>query len=120
MSNGYLEHKIYEGKTGKYNIVKVTCSKMDEHTSPSIKNDFSLYFSDRKNLGEKTCLDLSNVNYIGVSGLSAILVFNVLNKNATGTKDKTALFGLNEGPKKLMVTSQLDFVFNIKDSVNNL
>lgn len=73
----YLEHKVHEGKTEKYNLVTVNCENMDEKSFEQLKAD-SLRFSSPsfESRYKKYCLDLKKVNKLDKWGLRIIKIFN--------------------------------------------
>ncbi|MEC8004940.1 MAG: STAS domain-containing protein, partial [Bacteroidota bacterium] len=62
-------------------------------------------------------VDLSRVKYCDSSGLSALLVGNRLAKEK---KSKMTLFGLQPSVEKIISISQLDTVFNIVSTENDI
>ncbi len=91
----------------QYTVIKLLEEKLDSRISPSLKSEFIMLNTNGvKNL----ILDLSEVQYIDSSGLSAILTANRLSKNLDGT---LVLCCLNKHPEKLVKISHLESVLNI-------
>ena len=94
-------------KHDKYCLFKLEEEKLITLNAPKLKTEFvMLNAAGIKNI----ILDLSEVNFVDSSGLSAILIGNRLCKNANGT---FVLTHLNDYVEKLIKISQLDPILNI-------
>ena len=94
-------------KQDKYTLICPEEEKIDSLLAPELKSEVVYQNAEgAKNI----IMDLSKVNYIDSSGLSAILVANRLCKNNNGT---FVLTGLQAPVKKLVEISQLDSILSI-------
>ena len=94
-------------KKEKYSVFKLEEDKLLSLNAPKLKSEFVLLNAEGiRNI----IVDLTNVNYIDSSGLSAILIGNRLCKDAQGV---FVLTNLNEGVNKLIKISQLDSILNV-------
>ena len=99
--------KFSVDKKEKFCVFKLSEEKLLSINAPKLKSEFVLLNAEGvKNI----ILNLSDVNYIDSSGLSAILIGNRLCKDANGT---FVLSHLNESINKLIKISQLDNILNI-------
>jgi anti-sigma B factor antagonist len=98
-------------KRDKYSIFKLEDEKLNTLNAPKLKSELViLNAGGAKNI----ILDLSDVNFVDSSGLSAILIGNRLCKNVSGT---FAVAHLNDYVAKLIKISQLDSILNILPTV---
>lgn len=98
-------------KREKYSIFKLEDEKLNTLNAPKLKSELViLNAGGAKNI----ILDLSDVNFVDSSGLSAILIGNRLCKNVSGT---FAVARLNDYVTKLIKISQLDSILNILPTV---
>ena len=98
-------------KRDKYSIFKLEDEKLNTLNAPKLKSELViLNAGGSKNI----ILDLSDVNFVDSSGLSAILIGNRLCKNVSGT---FAVAHLNDYVSKLIKISQLDSILNILPTV---
>ena len=98
-------------KRDKYSIFKLEDEKLNTLNAPKLKSELViLNAGGSKNI----ILDLSDVNFVDSSGLSAILIGNRLCKNVSGT---FAVAHLNDYVAKLIKISQLDSILNILPTV---
>ncbi|MCH8331788.1 MAG: STAS domain-containing protein [Bacteroidetes bacterium] len=94
-------------KQEQYAVLTLNEPKLSSLLSPAMKSELVVL----NNEGIKNIiLDLSSVNFIDSSGLSAILVGNRMCKNAGGS---FILTGLGDNVIKLLKISQLDNILNI-------
>jgi len=99
-------------KQDKYTLICPEEEKIDSLLAPELKSEVVYQNAEgAKNI----IMDLSKVNYIDSSGLSAILVANRLCKNNNGT---FVLTGLQAPVKKLVEISQLDSILSIVPTLN--
>lgn len=99
--------KFTVDKQDKYSVLKIDEDKLMSNTAPQLKTELIMLNTEGyRNL----ILDLSKVQHVDSSGLSAILIGNRMCENAKGT---FVLTGLNAQVKKLMEISQLNPVLNI-------
>ncbi len=94
-------------KKDKYCVFKLEDEKLNTLNAPKLKSELVIL-----NAGgvRNVILDLSEVNFVDSSGLSAILIGNRLCKNVNGSFVVTRL---NEYVSKLIKISQLDSILNI-------
>lgn len=98
-------------KHPKYCIYKLDEDKLLSTNAPKLKSEFVLLNAEGfRNI----VFDLSDVEYVDSSGLSAILIGNRLSKEGNGT---FVITGLNEQVAKLIKISQLDTILNIIPTV---
>ena len=93
----------------KDNVSTITCliEKLDTLVAPELKSQFVLLDSN----GESNfIIDMSSVKYCDSSGLSALLVGNRIAKEHDS---QLIIFGLQPAVEKIISISQLDTVFNI-------
>ena len=94
-------------KKEKYTLIKIGEEKLNSLIAPELKSELVLLNAE----GVRSIIvDLSEVNYVDSSGLSAILIGNRLCKNASGT---FALSECQDSVTKLLKISQLDSILNI-------
>jgi anti-anti-sigma factor len=99
--------KFTVDKQDKYSVLKVDEAKLMSDTAPQLKTELIMLNTEGyRNL----VLDLSKVEQVDSSGLSAILIGNRICSEANGT---FVITGINEQVKKLMEISQLNPVLNI-------
>lgn len=99
--------KFTTDKKEKFTIVSLEEGKLNTLSAPELKSEFVLINTD----GQKyIILDLSKVDFVDSSGLSAILTANRLCKNSNGS---LVLAGLQDNVQKLINISQLDDILNI-------
>ena len=103
--------KFQVDKRDRLVIVKLNEEKLLSNLAPQLKSELVII----NNEGFKNIvLDLTDVQYVDSSGLSALLVGNRLCKEAGGT---FVLTGLNALIQKLIKISQLEPILNIVPSV---
>ena len=95
-------------------IIRCHVEKLDTLNAPELKSHF--LHQSQQNFSH-FIVDLSRVKYCDSSGLSALLVGNRLAKEK---KSKMVLFGLQPSVKKIISISQLDTVFNIVSTENDI
>lgn len=104
--------KFQVDKRDRLVIVKLNEEKLLSNLAPQLKSELVIL----NNEGFRNIvLDLTEVQYVDSSGLSALLVGNRLCKEATGT---FVLTGLNPHIQKLIKISQLEPILNIVPSLN--
>lgn len=104
--------KFQVDKRDRLVIVKLNEEKLLSNLAPQLKSELVIL----NNEGFRNIvLDLTEVQYVDSSGLSALLVGNRLCKEATGT---FVLTGLNPHIQKLIKISQLEPILNIVGSLN--
>lgn len=104
--------KFQVDKRDRLVIVKLNEEKLLSNLAPQLKSELVIL----NNEGFRNIvLDLSDVQYVDSSGLSALLVGNRLCKEASGT---FVLTGLNPHIQKLIKISQLEPILNIVPSLN--
>ncbi len=99
--------KITYDKQDSYTLLTLNEENLNSVIAPDIKAEFiSLHTSGTQNL----ILDLSEVNYVDSSGLSAILIAERTFKE----KGTFVMIGVNsDNVKKLISISKLDNILNI-------
>ncbi len=98
-------------KKEQYSILKLQEEKLDSPLSPILKSEFvTLNAEGIKNI----IVDLSDVNYVDSSGLSALLVGNRIYNEDGGIFILTTL---NDHVMKLIKISQLNNVLNLLPTV---
>lgn len=99
--------KFSVDKKDKYCLFKLEDEKLNTLNAPKLKSELVIL-----NAGgiKNIILDLSEVNFVDSSGLSAILIGNRLCKNVNGT---FAVSNLTDYVQKLVKISQLDSILNI-------
>ena len=103
--------KFQIDKRDRLVIVKLNEDKLLSNLAPQLKSELVIL----NNEGFRNIvLDLTDVQYVDSSGLSALLVGNRLCKEATGT---FVLTGLNAHILKLIKISQLEPILNIVPSI---
>lgn len=103
--------KFTKNKEDKFTSVTLKDNKLNTLNAPELKSEFVVINSE----GERyIILDLSNIEFVDSSGLSAILTANRLCKNSNGS---LVLTGLQENVQKLINISQLDDILNIVPSM---
>ncbi|MBL0310482.1 MAG: STAS domain-containing protein [Bacteroidetes bacterium] len=103
--------KFQVDKRDRLVIVKLNEEKLLSNLAPQLKSELVIL----NNEGFRNIvLDLSDVQYVDSSGLSALLVGNRLCKEASGT---FVLTGLNPHIQKLIKISQLEPILNIVPSL---
>lgn len=95
-------------------IIRCHVEKLDTLNAPELKSHF---LHQSQQTFSHFIVDLSRVKYCDSSGLSALLVGNRLAKEK---KSKMVLFGLQPSVKKIISISQLDTVFNIVSTENDI
>ena len=104
--------KFTVDKKDKYCVFTLNERKLDSIVSPKVKSELVIINAEGfKNI----ILDLSEVEFIDSSGLSAILTGNRLCKDAGGT---FVLAGANDAVKKLLRISQLEAILNVIPTVS--
>ncbi|MFN8310585.1 MAG: STAS domain-containing protein [Chitinophagales bacterium] len=99
-------------KRDRYCVVKIEEEKLLSNLAPSLKSELVMLHNEGfKNI----ILDLSPVQFVDSSGLSALLVGNRLSKEGGGT---FVLTGLNAHIQKLIKISQLESILNIVPSMS--
>lgn len=103
--------KFSVDKQEKYCVFLLQEAKLNSQTGPLMKSEMILLNAE----GYRNIIfDLSEVQFVDSSGLSAILISNRLCKNANGT---FVLTGANEQVMRLIKISQLDSVLNVTPSL---
>ncbi|MFN8276645.1 MAG: STAS domain-containing protein [Chitinophagales bacterium] len=98
-------------KRDRYCVVKIEEEKLLSNLAPALKSELVMLHNEGfKNI----ILDLSPVQFVDSSGLSALLVGNRLSKEGGGT---FVLTGLNTHIQKLIKISQLESILNIVPSM---
>ena len=98
-------------KKDKYCLFKLEDEKLNTLNAPKLKSELVIL-----NAGgvRNIILDLSEVNFVDSSGLSAILIGNRLCKNVNGSFVVTRM---NDYVSKLIKISQLDSILNIMPTI---
>lgn len=104
---------IVENKENKV-MIRCHVEKLDTLNAPELK---SYFLHQSKQKFSHFIVDLSRVKYCDSSGLSALLVGNRLAKEKNS---KMTLFGLQPSVEKIISISQLDTVFNIVSTENDI
>ena len=93
----------------KENLTFIRCNvdKLDTLNAPELKSHF---LHESKQLSSHFVVDLRKVKYCDSSGLSALLVGNRIAKEYDS---QLIIFGLQPAVEKIISISQLDTVFNI-------
>ena len=94
-------------KQDKYTLICPEEPRIDSLLAPELKSEVVYQNAEG---ARSIIMDLTHVNYIDSSGLSAILVANRLCKNHNGS---FVLTGLQEPVKKLIEISQLHSILNV-------
>ena len=97
---------VVENKESKV-IIRCHVEKLDTLNAPELKSHF---LHQSKQLFSHFIVDLSRVKYCDSSGLSALLVGNRIAKEHDS---QLIIFGLQPAVEKIISISQLDTVFNI-------
>jgi anti-sigma B factor antagonist len=99
-------------KRDRFCVLKVDEEKLLSNFAPQLKSELVMLHTEGfKNI----ILDLSLVQFVDSSGLSALLVGNRLSKEAGGT---FVLTNLNTHIQKLVKISQLESILNIVPSLS--
>ena len=99
-------------KRDRFCVLKIDEEKLLSNFAPQLKSELVMLHTDGfKNI----ILDLSLVQFVDSSGLSALLVGNRLSKEAGGT---FVLTNLNTHIQKLVKISQLESILNIVPSLS--
>ena len=99
-------------KRERFCVVKIDEEKLLSNLAPQLKSELVMLHNEGfKNI----ILDLSPVQFVDSSGLSALLVGNRLSKESGGT---FVLTGLNTHIQKLIKISQLESILNIVPTMN--
>ncbi len=99
-------------KRDRFCVLKVDEDKLLSNFAPQLKSELVMLHTEGfKNI----ILDLSSVQFVDSSGLSALLVGNRLSKEAGGT---FVLTNLNTHIQKLVKISQLESILNIVPSLS--
>jgi anti-anti-sigma factor len=99
-------------KRDRFCVLKVDEEKLLSNFAPQLKSELVMLHTEGfKNI----ILDLSQVQFVDSSGLSALLVGNRLSKEAGGT---FVLTNLNTHIQKLVKISQLESILNIVPSLS--
>lgn len=104
---------IVENKESKV-MIRCHVEKLDTLNAPELKSHF---LHQSKQLFSHFIVDLSRVKYCDSSGLSALLVGNRLAKEKNA---EMILFGLQPSVEKIISISQLDTVFSIVSTENDI
>jgi anti-sigma B factor antagonist len=99
--------KFTVDKKERYCIFKLVEPKLDSIISANLKSE--LVILNQEGFRNIIC-DLSDVNFIDSSGLSALLIGHRLCKESNGT---FVLTGCGESTVKLIKISQLDTILNV-------
>jgi anti-anti-sigma factor len=91
----------------KFVVLSLLEEKLDSRIAPKLKSEFLVHNAEGV---RNIILDLSAVQYVDSSGLSAILIGHRLSQNNKGIM---ILTGIQEQVEKLIVLSRLDEVLNI-------
>ena len=94
-------------KQDKFTMICPDEQRIDSLIAPELKSEVVIQNAEG---ARNIIMDLSKVNYIDSSGLSAILVANRLCKNHNGS---FVLTGLQPPVKKLIEISQLQSILNV-------
>lgn len=94
-------------KQDSYTIFSFAEPNLNSLVAPNLKTELSVLHNEGI---RNVILDLSDVNFIDSSGISAILVGRRLCENVQGT---FVLTGLNDNVLRLLKISQLDSMLNI-------
>lgn len=94
-------------KQDSYTIFSFAEPNLNSLLAPNLKTELSVLHNEGI---RNVILDLSDVNFIDSSGISAILVGRRLCENVQGT---FVLTGLNDNVLRLLKISQLDSMLNI-------
>ncbi len=95
-------------------VIRCHVEKLDTFNAPELKSHF---LHQSKQLFSHFIVDLSKVKYCDSSGLSALLVGNRIAKE---NNSKMVIFGLQPAVEKIISISQLDTVFNIVSTENDI
>ena len=99
-------------KRDRFCVLKIDEEKLLSNFAPQLKSELVMLHTEGfKNI----ILDLSMVQFVDSSGLSALLVGNRLSKEAGGT---FVLTNLNTHIQKLVKISQLESILNIVPSLS--
>ena len=99
-------------KRDRFCVLKIDEEKLLSNFAPQLKSELVMLHTEGfKNI----ILDLSLVQFVDSSGLSALLVGNRLSKEANGT---FVLTNLNTHIQKLVKISQLESILNIVPSLS--
>jgi anti-anti-sigma factor len=99
-------------KRDRFCVLKIDEEKLLSNFAPQLKSELVMLHTEGfKNI----ILDLSIVQFVDSSGLSALLVGNRLSKEAGGT---FVLTNLNTHIQKLVKISQLESILNIVPSLS--
>ena len=99
-------------KRDRFCVLKIDEEKLLSNSAPQLKSELVMLHTEGfKNI----ILDLSLVQFVDSSGLSALLVGNRLSKEANGT---FVLTNLNTHIQKLVKISQLESILNIVPSLS--
>jgi anti-anti-sigma factor len=99
-------------KRDRFCVLKIDEEKLLSNFAPQLKSELVMLHTEGfKNI----ILDLSQVQFVDSSGLSALLVGNRLSKEAGGT---FVLTNLNTHIQKLVKISQLESILNIVPSLS--
>ena len=99
-------------KRDRFCVLKIDEEKLLSNYAPQLKSELVMLHTEGfKNI----ILDLSLVQFVDSSGLSALLVGNRLSKEAGGT---FVLTNLNTHIQKLVKISQLESILNIVPSLS--
>jgi anti-anti-sigma factor len=98
-------------RTEKYTIFSVDESKMDTSIAPNVKAELlNIYQSGVVNV----IIDMSKINYVDSSGLSALLMAKRMSDQLNGF---LVIARLNEHVLKIIKITKLDAVFEILPSI---
>jgi anti-anti-sigma factor len=97
-------------KVENYTVITFTSEKLDAILAPDLKTELVII---SKNGAKNIILNLESVKYCDSSGLSALLIGHRVCKVSQGA---FILCGLQSNVKKLITISQLDTVFNVKNT----
>lgn len=99
-------------KRDRFCVLKIDEEKLLSNAAPQLKSELVMLHTEGfKNI----ILDLSQVQFVDSSGLSALLVGNRLSKDSGGT---FVLTNLNSHIQKLVKISQLESILNIVPSLS--
>lgn len=99
-------------KRDRFCVLKIDEEKLLSNFAPQLKSELVMLHTEGfKNI----ILDLSQVQFVDSSGLSALLVGNRLSKESGGT---FVLTNLNTHIQKLVKISQLESILNIVPSLS--
>ncbi|MFN0049613.1 MAG: STAS domain-containing protein [Cytophagales bacterium] len=99
--------KFTTERTEQYTLIQIHAEKIDALRTPQLKTEITTLHAEGTN---NFIIDFSDVKYIDSSGISAILLAKRVCENAGGI---LAIFGLNEGVRKVLGIAQLDKVLTI-------